>query len=274
MRRALELALEARGTTSQNPPVGAVVVREGEIVGEGYTSPPGGPHAERVALTRARNAARSASLYVTLEPCSHWGRTPPCTDAIIEAGIAEVHVATVDPNPLVAGSGLRILREHQIVVIEEPDPLASELIEPHTMYSLHERPFVTMAIDAVESLYAMLLATSDVELRNEPMGIFRGNALRQPELLSLRPGDISPDTGRLLHTWRDVFADRPSTSCLLTVFSPARLDPLYLGLSKEELIDKVVTSTEAEVPAGFTILRRRHLPVPHVVAYPDHREDH
>ncbi|HEX2326619.1 MAG TPA: bifunctional diaminohydroxyphosphoribosylaminopyrimidine deaminase/5-amino-6-(5-phosphoribosylamino)uracil reductase RibD [Chloroflexota bacterium] len=105
MARALELARAVKGRTSPNPAVGAVLVRDGVVVGEGATLPYGQPHAEPVALRAAGERARGATLYVTLEPCSHWGRTPPCAGAIVEAGVAEVHLATLDPNPEVAGRG-------------------------------------------------------------------------------------------------------------------------------------------------------------------------
>ena len=105
MARALELARAVKGRTSPNPAVGAVLVRDGEVVGEGATLPYGQPHAEPVALRAAGERARGATLYVSLEPCSHWGRTPPCAGAIVEAGVAEVHLATLDPNPEVAGRG-------------------------------------------------------------------------------------------------------------------------------------------------------------------------
>ena len=101
--RALELAERGRGTTHPNPVVGAVVVRDGDVVGEGWHERAGGPHAEVVALDAARERARGATLYVTLEPCSHHGRTPPCTDAVVAAGIARVVVGARDPNPEVDG---------------------------------------------------------------------------------------------------------------------------------------------------------------------------
>jgi len=109
MRHALLLADAVKGTTFPNPAVGAVIVKNGKIVGQGGTARCGGPHAEIRALRQAGDAARGAVLYVTLEPCCHQGRTPPCTDAIIRAGIKEVVAAAKDPNPLVNGKGLRAL---------------------------------------------------------------------------------------------------------------------------------------------------------------------
>jgi len=109
MARALRLAERAVGSTAPNPAVGCVLVRDGRIVGEGYTRPPGGPHAEVVALAAAGADARGATAYVTLEPCDHTGRTGPCSRALIDAGVARVVCAVLDPNP-VAGSGVERLR--------------------------------------------------------------------------------------------------------------------------------------------------------------------
>jgi diaminohydroxyphosphoribosylaminopyrimidine deaminase/5-amino-6-(5-phosphoribosylamino)uracil reductase len=110
MRRAITLSETARGSTSPNPPVGAVIVDAlGEVVGEGATQPPGGPHAEVMALRQAGEHARGATAFVTLEPCAHHGRTPPCAVALIAAGVAAVHYAVADPNPVAAG-GAHTLR--------------------------------------------------------------------------------------------------------------------------------------------------------------------
>ncbi|MGE5379459.1 MAG: bifunctional diaminohydroxyphosphoribosylaminopyrimidine deaminase/5-amino-6-(5-phosphoribosylamino)uracil reductase RibD [Methylocystaceae bacterium] len=116
MQRALDLALLAEGRTSPNPLVGAVIVRDGVIVGEGYHHRAGEPHAEINALREAGELARGAAIYVTLEPCCHHGRTGPCCEALIAAGISEVIAATVDPNPKVAGKGLSRLQEAGIRV--------------------------------------------------------------------------------------------------------------------------------------------------------------
>jgi diaminohydroxyphosphoribosylaminopyrimidine deaminase/5-amino-6-(5-phosphoribosylamino)uracil reductase len=116
MRRALELAVGGRGRTSPNPMVGAVVAKDGAIVGEGYHPYVGGPHAEAVALGAAGSQAKGATLYVTLEPCCHTGRTPPCTEAVLRSGVARVVAAVQDPNPAVCGQGLGRLREAGVAV--------------------------------------------------------------------------------------------------------------------------------------------------------------
>jgi diaminohydroxyphosphoribosylaminopyrimidine deaminase/5-amino-6-(5-phosphoribosylamino)uracil reductase len=116
MQLALTLGRRGQGRTWPNPAVGAIVVRDGVIVGRGWTQPGGRPHAEPVALARAGEAARGATLYVTLEPCSHFGKSPPCADAIIAAGIARVVSAIEDPNPEVAGRGHARLRAAGITV--------------------------------------------------------------------------------------------------------------------------------------------------------------
>jgi diaminohydroxyphosphoribosylaminopyrimidine deaminase/5-amino-6-(5-phosphoribosylamino)uracil reductase len=116
MRRALELAERGRGLVAPNPLVGAVVVRDGEIVGEGWHEGPGTRHAEIMALEAAGAGGSGSTLYVTLEPCSHVGRTPPCAPSLVEAGVARVVAAMRDPNPLVDGRGLRILGEAGVPV--------------------------------------------------------------------------------------------------------------------------------------------------------------
>ena len=114
MSRALALAQKARHQTSPNPMVGAVLVRDGKVVGEGYHRRPGGAHAEIAALNNAGPLARGATMYVTLEPCCHHGRTAPCTEALLAAGVARVVAAMRDPDPRVSGSGLRWLKAHGI----------------------------------------------------------------------------------------------------------------------------------------------------------------
>ncbi|MBI2935700.1 MAG: bifunctional diaminohydroxyphosphoribosylaminopyrimidine deaminase/5-amino-6-(5-phosphoribosylamino)uracil reductase RibD [Chloroflexi bacterium] len=143
MERALTLARQALGTTSPNPAVGAVLVKDGRIVGEGFTQPSGGPHAEIVALQQAGAQAERAILYVTLEPCSHQGRTSPCTEAIIRAGVAEAHFPCLDPNPRVNGQGQSRLEASGIKTVSgERKEEALELIEAHAKWITSRQPFV------------------------------------------------------------------------------------------------------------------------------------
>ena len=147
MQRALELARRGEGLTRPNPPVGAVLVKRGKMIGEGFHRIAGGPHAEVVALLAIGKAARGATLYVTLEPCSTWGRTPPCTDAILAAGIARVVVGATDPNPKHAGHGLNLLRRKGVDVIAGVcRAKAEELIMPFAKHQLTGRPFVTLKL--------------------------------------------------------------------------------------------------------------------------------
>ena len=147
MKMALQLAKRGTGRTSPNPLVGAVVVRKGKIVGTGYHQKCGGPHAEIIALDRAGSLSRGADLYVNLEPCNHWGRTPPCTEAIIRAGIRRVFSATRDPNPLVHGRGIAALRAHGLEVHEglmEEEALRTN--EIFFTYMLTKKPFVALKL--------------------------------------------------------------------------------------------------------------------------------
>ena len=147
MRAALALARRAEGLTRPNPPVGAVVVKDGRKIGQGWHKKAGGPHAEVFALRQAGAAARGATLYVTLEPCSTFGRTPPCTDAILRAGIARVVVGTADPNPQHVGRGLRLLRKAGLRVdLGAGGTDAAALIAPFACHVLRNRPFFTLKL--------------------------------------------------------------------------------------------------------------------------------
>ena len=145
MVHALALASKARGRTSPNPLVGAVIVRNGKIVGEGYHQKAGDAHAETHALNQAKELAEGATMYVTLEPCCHWGRTPPCTESIIRAKLANVFVATKDPNPRVAGNGVRQLEEAGIPVhVGICEEESRRLNEVFIKYITKQRPFVIL----------------------------------------------------------------------------------------------------------------------------------
>ena len=147
LERALELAERGRGMTHPNPVVGAVVVRDGEVVGDGFHERAGGPHAEVFALRAAGERARGATMYVSLEPCSHHGRTPPCTDAVLDAGIATVVVAAEDVDPRTAG--IERLREAGVEVrLETGEPAfrARQQNEAWRTWIVRGRPFVTLKL--------------------------------------------------------------------------------------------------------------------------------
>ncbi len=149
MKLALKLAAKARGKTSPNPMVGAVVVKDDVIIGEGYHHQSGGPHAEVFALQQAGSNAKDATIYITLEPCCHFGKTPPCTDAIIRAGISRVVFASTDVDKRVGGKSVNILREHGIDVdmgvLSEEEML---LNEAWRYWKLTGMPFVTLKLAA------------------------------------------------------------------------------------------------------------------------------
>ena len=152
MEQALSLAKLALGQSSPNPAVGAIVVKDGVVVGQGYTQPPGSWHAEAMALNEARGRAGGGTMYVTLEPCCHHGRTPPCTQAIIGAGISEVHLAAIDPNPLVSGRG-----KDDVDIMELAKIRANEMQE--LAASLPEE---------LRARYAELLSRARHELETDP----------------------------------------------------------------------------------------------------------
>ncbi|KUK64729.1 MAG: Riboflavin biosynthesis protein RibD [Desulfotomaculum sp. 46_80] len=145
MGRALELARLGRGKTSPNPMVGAVVVKDGQVAGEGYHHKAGSPHAEIIALDNAGEKAKGATLYVNLEPCSHYGRTGPCANAVVEAGISRVVIAMSDPNPLVCGKGISYLEQRNVEVatgvLEDEALLLNEVF---IKYITTGRPFVIL----------------------------------------------------------------------------------------------------------------------------------
>jgi len=147
MRAALRLALKGAGHTSPNPAVGAVIVKDGHIISRGYHRKAGLPHAEVEAINAAREDVSGATLYVTLEPCCHWGRTPPCTDAVIRAGIRKVVIGSKDPNPRVAGKGIRALRAAGIDVLSRVlEAECRQINAAYMKYITMKAPFVTLKL--------------------------------------------------------------------------------------------------------------------------------
>ncbi|KAH6788932.1 Cytidine/deoxycytidylate deaminase family protein [Perilla frutescens var. frutescens] len=145
MRRCVELAKKAIGCTSPNPMVGCVIVNDGKIVGEGFHPKAGQPHAEVFALRDAGDLAENGTAYVSLEPCNHYGRTPPCTEALIKARVKNVVVGMVDPNPIVAATGVKKLQDAGIgVTVGVEEELCKRLNEAYIHYMLTRKPYVTL----------------------------------------------------------------------------------------------------------------------------------
>ncbi|KAG6434337.1 hypothetical protein SASPL_105962 [Salvia splendens] len=145
MRRCVELARKAIGCTSPNPMVGCVIVKDGKIVGEGFHPKAGQPHAEVFALRDAGDLAENGTAYVSLEPCNHYGRTPPCSEALIKARVKNVVVGMVDPNPIVASTGVKKLQDAGIeVTVGVEEELCKRLNEAYIHYMLTRKPYVTL----------------------------------------------------------------------------------------------------------------------------------
>lgn len=145
MKRALELARNGEGKTAPNPLVGAVIVKDGQIIGEGWHERFGGPHAEINAIRSLKTSAKGATIYVTLEPCSHYGKTPPCVDAIIENGFSRAVIAMLDPNPLVAGRSIEKLKTNGIeVVLDVLRIEAEKLNEPFIKFITTGKPLMVL----------------------------------------------------------------------------------------------------------------------------------
>lgn len=229
MKAALELAARAKGRTSPNPMVGAVVVKEGKIIGRGYHLKAGTPHAEILALNEAGEAAGGATLYVTLEPCCHYGRTGPCTDAIINAGVARVVAAMSDPNPLVSGEGIRRLESAGIEVtagVMEEEAL--DLNEVFIKYITTRRPYVIAK--------AAVSIDGKIATRSGKSKWITGKKARE--------------YGRRLRDWYDaimvgigtVMADDPS----LTTRLPGGRDPV-----------RIILDSRARIPLNARVLTQQ-----------------
>lgn len=197
MSRALQLAERGLYTTAPNPRVGCVLVREGEVVGEGWHAVAGGPHAEIVALQQAGDSARGATAYVTLEPCCHHGKTPPCSEALIEAGIARVVTAMEDPNPQVAGQGLKKLAQAGIEIASGLLQAQAEALNPGFIQRMRiGRPFI-------RSKLAMSVDGRTAMASGESQWITGAAARRDVQHLRARSSAIMSGIGTVL-------ADDPS----------------------------------------------------------------
>jgi diaminohydroxyphosphoribosylaminopyrimidine deaminase / 5-amino-6-(5-phosphoribosylamino)uracil reductase len=229
MRRALALAQQGWGQTAPNPMVGAVVVRDGAIVGEGYHARYGEPHAEVVALKAAGDRARGSTLYVTIEPCNHFGKTPPCTEAILEARVQRVVIAAADPTAL-AGGGARHLADYGVQVdFSVEEAAAIELNAPFFFAAANsKRPWITLK-----------LALSSDDKMNDPSGQLRwiSNALSRNDVQRLRANVEAIAVG--LGTVR---ADEPQLTARGTI--RPRVAPM-----------RVVFDRNAETPLESSLVR-------------------
>jgi diaminohydroxyphosphoribosylaminopyrimidine deaminase/5-amino-6-(5-phosphoribosylamino)uracil reductase len=231
MARALALAATARGRTTPNPMVGAVVVAGGEIIAEGRHERAGGPHAEAEALARAGAAARGADLYVNLEPCAHQGRTPPCADAVVGAGIARVFAAMQDPNPLVAGRGISRLRAAGVKV--SVGLLGAEAARLNEVYCRH----ITSGLPHVTLKIGMSLDGKTATRTGEARWITGEAARRRVHELRNTVDAVLVGIGTVLADDPDLTTRLPGTDCR---------NP-----------DRVVIDTHLRIPSKAKILAHR-----------------
>lgn len=264
MQRALQLAERAKGWSSPNPAVGAVLVADGEVVGEGFTQPPGGAHAEIVALESAGQRARGSELYVTLEPCAHFGRTPPCTEALIAAEVAQAHVAIADPSPWVDGKGLAALRKGGIAVgLGERGEEARRLNEAYFKWVATRRPFVTLKY-AMTADGKIATRTGSSEWVSGPEA--RGHVARlraQVDAVLVGIGTVLSDNPKLTARPHEfgIEMDEPIHQPLrVVVDSTARL-PIATYLVSETPGRSLVLTTRNAADAAVTRLREAGLEV-------------
>lgn len=259
MRLALAEARRALGSVSPNPAVGAVVVREGQVVARGHTRPPPGPHAEVVALGRAGALARGAALYVTLEPCAHYGRTPPCTEAILAAGVAEVHVAMVDPDPRVSGRGIAALERAGVIVhLGEGEAEARRLLEAYVKHRSTGLPFVIVKFAA--SLDGRIAAASgDSRWVSGPRAREWVHLLRaQVDAIAVGSGTVLADDPQLTARPRGRLARRQPLRVVLDGRGRTPLGARVLGPEAPTLVATTDTSSaewrEALAERGVEVL--------------------
>jgi diaminohydroxyphosphoribosylaminopyrimidine deaminase/5-amino-6-(5-phosphoribosylamino)uracil reductase len=266
LERALELAERGRGYVEPNPLVGAVVVRAGTVLGEGWHERFGAPHAEVHALVRAGAAARGATLYVTLEPCCHHGKTPPCTDAIIQAGIERVVAAMLDPFPQVGGQGVARLKQAGITVeIGLCEKEARRLNAPYLKLLATQKPYVhakwAMTLDGKIATRSGASRWISGEASRDRVHLLRGRmdailvgigtALADDPLLSARPAG-------------------PRTACRIVLDSQGRLPATgKLAATARQTPTLVVTAGPCRRASELTALGCEVLPLPASTGRPD-----
>jgi len=240
MRVALREAAKGLGRTSPNPAVGAILVRGGRVVARGHHARAGGPHAEVVAIRAAGALARGADLYTTLEPCDHYGKTPPCSMAVLDAGVRRVLVGSADPNPLVNGKGIARLRAAGVEVIEEVLRGECDALNAHWFkYMRESRPYVTLKA-----------------------------AVTLDGRIATRTGDARWVTGEAARRWVHRLRDR--VDAVLVGAGTARADDPLLttrlpgGRGRDPI--RVVLDTDLSLPAKLALLNPRS-PAPTIVAH-------
>lgn len=235
MAAALRLARRGLGNTWPNPAVGCVIVRDGQVVGRGWTQPSGRPHAEAEALARAGEAARGATAYVTLEPCSHWGRTPPCCDALVRAGVARVVVATGDPDPRVDGRGLQRLRAAGVTVeLGLMGAEARAIIAGFARRITRGLPLVTLKL-------ATTLDGRIATATGESRWITGPEARRAAHALRARHDAILVGSGTVL-------ADDPDLTCRIPGMSPVPLARVVADARLRTPLSARLVATARDVP--------------------------
>lgn len=253
MRRAVVLARKGYGNTGPNPRVGALVVRNGRVVGEGFHRQVGGPHAETMALGQAGRAGSGADLVVTLEPCSRYGRTPPCTDMILKSGVKRVVIGCGDPNPAESGRGTKLLRQQGIEVLEGiEEERCRQLNEAYFHFITSGRPFVTLKL-AVSIDGRIATATGDARWVSSPaFGRFVHRLRRDSNAVMVGAGTVRGDDPELT-----VRLAKPVTHPLRVIVS-GNLDlPDNLRLFRDQDVDPtlVFTTTDADPKAAARLAR-------------------
>jgi len=283
MNLALKLAERGRYTVSPNPMVGCVIVKDNHIIGEGFHQRAGEDHAEIIALRQAGTAARNATMYVTLEPCCHHGKTPPCTDAIIHAGIKKIYAACIDPNHLMSGNGISALQSAGIEVETGLcQPEAEKLNEIFFHFIRHKRPFIiakwAMSLDGKTSTHshdtpeisceqsrhfshqirqrvdAVLIGAHTAKIDNPRLTVRHGSVTRQPRRI------ILSSQGRLPAELNLFDPASPATTIVATTAAIA-------GYTRQSLIEKNVdvmvlpknSHGKVDLPALLTELGKREI---------------
>ena len=258
MQRALEVSVQAIGLSNPNPPVGAVLVRDDEIIAEGFTGAPGSPHAEASAISKAGGLANGSSLYVTLEPCSHFGRTAPCVQTIISAGIKRVHASLVDPDPRVNGSGIEILRESGVeVVVGEMSDKAQKTMEPHVKLMKTGLPLVTVKFaTSLDGKIATVSGESQWITGEKARGV--AHSMRSvSDSVMVGIGTVLADNPRLTARNNQSLDARQPIRIIVDSNSRTPTDSAMFSEAGQTLIATLKTAEETDWPINVSNLRIR-----------------